>query len=65
MTVRPAHEAPATEVVTGLRVSCDGGVGSLGHPRIWISIPPESGWAECGYCDKRFILKDGPADPKV
>ena len=55
-----AIEAPETEIVETTRISCDGG--RLGHPRVWLSIPPETGFVECGYCDKKFILKGGPAD---
>jgi NADH dehydrogenase (ubiquinone) Fe-S protein 6 len=62
---------PETATVTTTRVSCDGASGipargtvpaaALGHPRVWLEID-ESGIAECGYCDKRFVLKGGPAD---
>ncbi|MGB3405950.1 MAG: zinc-finger domain-containing protein [Jannaschia sp.] len=48
---------PETETVTSLRVACDGGEGALGHPRVWLSIDPNIGWVECGYCDKRFVLE--------
>ncbi|SDX41950.1 zinc-finger domain-containing protein [Roseicitreum antarcticum] len=58
MTPRPAFDAPETEVVTVYRVSCDGGEGAMGHPRVWLSIPHETGMVECGYCDKRFIHED-------
>ncbi|MGG7565878.1 zinc-finger domain-containing protein [Rhodovulum sp. DZ06] len=54
--------APESETVTKTRVACDGGEGALGHPRVWLSIPEAEGFVECGYCDKRFILKGGPAD---
>lgn len=55
-----------TVLVTTTRVSCDGasdirGGAALGHPRIWLEID-ESGEATCGYCDRRFVLKGGPAD---
>ncbi len=53
----PEHEAPETEEVTTTRVACDGGV--LGHPRVWLQIDPKIGWVDCGYCDKRYILKPG------
>jgi len=33
----------------------------LGHPRVWLEID-ERGYVDCGYCDKRFVLKGGPAD---
>ena len=49
------HTAPETEIVSTVRVSCDGG-GALGHPKVWYSIPEDIGWIECGYCDKRFVL---------
>ena len=48
------------------RVACDGaselpGTASLGHPRVWLEIDA-SGYVDCGYCDRRFVLIDGPAD---
>jgi uncharacterized Zn-finger protein len=56
-------DAPETEFVDSTRVACDGGGGPLGHPRVWMQIPADIGWVECGYCDKRYILRGGPADP--
>jgi len=47
---------PESESVTTTRIACDGGEGALGHPRVWLSIDPKTGWVECGYCDKRYIL---------
>jgi len=55
-------DAPETEVVTQTRIVCDGGGGAQGHPRVWLTIPAETGYVDCGYCDKRFILKGGRAD---
>ena len=46
------------------RVACDGATEippALGHPRVYLQID-EKGFVDCGYCDKRFILKGGPAD---
>lgn len=51
-------DAPETEIVTAMRVACDGGVGALGHPRVWLSINHDTGMVECPYCDKRFIHAD-------
>ena len=54
--------SPAT--VTTPRVACDGASeisAALGHPRVYLQID-EKGFVDCGYCDKRFILKGGPAD---
>ncbi len=52
------HDAPETEVVSRFRVACDGGEGALGHPRVWLSIPLDTGRVTCGYCDKLFIHED-------
>ncbi len=46
---------PETEVVSTWKVACDGGEGALGHPRVWLVIPHDTGFVECGYCDKRFV----------
>jgi uncharacterized Zn-finger protein len=48
---------PEVETVTVLRTACDGGGGALGHPRVWLTIDPNVGFVECGYCDKRFVLE--------
>ena len=58
MTDLPSPDVPETEVVNTWRVACDGGEGALGHPRVWLSLDPKTGWVECGYCDKRFIHAD-------
>jgi uncharacterized Zn-finger protein len=47
--------APETKIVTAWRVACDGGEGALGHPRVWLSIPQDTRWVECGYCDARYV----------
>ena len=54
----PAHpsrapEPPETIYVATKRVSCDGGGGALGHPKVWYSL--ENGRVECMYCDRLFI----------
>ena len=53
---------PPPEVieVTARRVACDGGGGALGHPRVWMTIPFATGWVDCGYCDRRFVLRGEP-----
>lgn len=51
----PNTTAPETEVVSRWKVCCDGGEGALGHPRVWLVIPEDIGWVECGYCDKRYV----------
>lgn len=54
---------PAPEVieVTSSRIACDGTGGSSGHPRVWLQIDPDKGYVECGYCDRRYVLKKGAA----
>lgn len=63
--------APETLKVDTRRVSCDGasdiraGAGyrpaALGHPRVYLEID-ERGYVDCGYCDRRFVLRGSPAD---
>ena len=53
-------QPPETVYTTSRRVKCDGAgeiAPALGHPRVWLEID-ERGWAECGYCDRRFVLQD-------
>ena len=35
-------------------VSCDGGGGALGHPRVWYTFDDQD-VNECGYCDRLFV----------
>lgn len=58
MSQSPSTDAPETEIVSQNRIACDGGEGALGHPRVWLQIPEDLGWVECGYCDKKFIHAD-------
>ena len=70
MTIPP----PETTLVETSRVSCDGAEAirggdrflppALGHPRVWLEID-ERGYADCPYCDRRFVLKAGPADQRA
>jgi NADH dehydrogenase (ubiquinone) Fe-S protein 6 len=58
-------DTPETIIVRARRIACDGsGEGvpaALGHPKVWLEID-ESGFVECGYCDRRYVLSGGPAD---
>ena len=58
-----AGPAPETIMVRSHRIACDGVGGALGHPRVWLTIARDTGWVECGYCDRLFIL-DPKAKPK-
>ncbi len=64
-------QPPETVYTDSTRVKCDGAAdiraggayqpAALGHPRVWLEID-ERGYVDCGYCDRRFVLKGGPAD---
>ncbi|MXO82382.1 zinc-finger domain-containing protein [Altererythrobacter aestiaquae] len=63
--------APETVKTQTRRVSCDGATAirgsdrfkpsALGHPKVYLEID-ETGYVDCGYCDRRFVLEGGPAD---
>lgn len=40
---------------------CDGGVGVLGHPRVFLAID-DSGEVECPYCSRRFVYAPDKAE---
>jgi uncharacterized Zn-finger protein len=69
MSPPPNSAQPETLVTNAARVFCDGDEGANenrggdGHPRVWLQIGAE-GFAECGYCDRRFVLAGGPADTR-
>jgi NADH dehydrogenase (ubiquinone) Fe-S protein 6 len=55
---------PEVFVTDAARVFCDGDErGGDGHPRVWLQIGSD-GFADCGYCDRRFILAGGSADKR-
>jgi uncharacterized Zn-finger protein len=67
MRQRMSMPPPESFRVAKSRIACDGTGGgtvdpALGHPRVWLEIDPDHGFAECGYCDRRFILIGGVAD---
>lgn len=48
--------APETKTVTTWKIACDGGEGALGHPRVWLVIPEDTGFVDCPYCDARYVI---------
>jgi uncharacterized Zn-finger protein len=50
----------SVEVETAL-VECAGD-GPSGHPRVYLNLSPR-GVADCPYCGRRFILRDGAPPP--
>ena len=56
---------PETIRIKSSSIACDGSgeiAAALGHPRVYLRIDLETGFVECGYCDRRFVLEGGPAD---
>ena len=51
MSINP----PEVIVVEEHRVSCEGVGGALGHPLVYMEMGG-SGFVECPYCDRRFVL---------
>ena len=60
-TNRDVLDPPEIVMVNTHRVSCNGGGGALGHPRVWYEMGDED-FVECKYCDRRFILIGGKLD---
>lgn len=57
MTTRPSSFAAGQRDGASLKVACAGDeTRGLGHPKVWLQISPETGYVDCGYCDKRFII---------
>ena len=51
-------EAPEIIEVDDTRVVCDGGGGSLGHPRVYLEMGDRN-FVDCPYCDRKFVLREG------
>lgn len=61
-TNRDVFDPPEIVMVNTHRVSCNGGGGALGHPRVWYEMGDED-FVECKYCDRRFVRIGGKLDP--
>ncbi|XP_069075819.1 NADH dehydrogenase [ubiquinone] iron-sulfur protein 6, mitochondrial isoform X1 [Pleurodeles waltl] len=46
-------EQPVSEVDSRV-VSCDGGGGALGHPKVFINLDKDTKTGTCGYCGLQF-----------
>ncbi|XP_057566044.1 NADH dehydrogenase [ubiquinone] iron-sulfur protein 6, mitochondrial [Hippopotamus amphibius kiboko] len=46
-------EQPVSPVESRV-ISCDGGGGALGHPRVFINLDKETKTGTCGYCGLQF-----------
>lgn len=54
-----ANTLPETVTVETMEVSCDGGGGALGHPKVYLHLATDNGSVVCPYCSKTFVLKAG------
>ena len=52
---QPIEPPEIIEVETS-EVSCDGGGGALGHPKVFLSLAND-GRVVCPYCERIFVLK--------
>jgi uncharacterized Zn-finger protein len=50
--------APEKTEVKSMKVHCDGGKGSSGHPRVYLNLGNDNKVA-CPYCGHLFVLKEG------
>jgi uncharacterized Zn-finger protein len=46
--------------VTTRAVSCDGGAGAYGHPKVYLKIAGAE--VKCPYCSRLFVLAPGVVD---
>ncbi|KAI4818034.1 hypothetical protein KUCAC02_011400 [Chaenocephalus aceratus] len=54
--IKLVAEEPVTEVEARV-VSCDGGGGALGHPKVYINLDKDTKVGTCGYCGLQFKHK--------
>jgi uncharacterized Zn-finger protein len=56
----PERSPTETTHVKTRAVSCDGGDGAYGHPKIYLKIAGQS--VVCPYCSRLFVLEAGATD---
>jgi uncharacterized Zn-finger protein len=51
----------AKDVVTvnSATVSCAGNGPDSGHPKVYLTFPPDSREVVCPYCSQKFVLAEG------
>ena len=60
-------DPPEITLTESRRVRCEGASdipAALGHPRVWLEID-EKGYVDCGYCDRRFVLRGSEAEQGI
>lgn len=63
MLALASETIPPPEIlrVSDPHVACDGPGGASSHPRVFLRIGT-AGLADCGYCDRRYVMIGGAAD---
>ncbi|AOW46838.1 zinc-finger domain-containing protein [Acetobacter ascendens] len=68
MLIQPANPVPhpklghvETIMVDKRKIACDGGLGALGHPRVWLKIGGHQ--TVCPYCSRLFVLQPDAEAP--
>jgi uncharacterized Zn-finger protein len=51
-------KSPDKRIVHQGETSCDGGLGPLGHPKIYLKIDLKTKSVTCPYCSRQFIYVD-------
>ncbi|XP_060948878.1 NADH dehydrogenase [ubiquinone] iron-sulfur protein 6, mitochondrial [Limanda limanda] len=54
--IKLVAEEPVTDTHARI-VSCDGGGGALGHPKVYINLDKDTKVGTCGYCGLQFKQK--------
>uniref|UniRef100_A0A3Q3XAC9 NADH dehydrogenase [ubiquinone] iron-sulfur protein 6, mitochondrial n=1 Tax=Mola mola TaxID=94237 RepID=A0A3Q3XAC9_MOLML len=54
--IKLVAEEPVTDIEARV-VSCDGGGGALGHPKVYINLDKDTKVGTCGYCGLQFKQK--------
>ncbi|XP_034561108.1 NADH dehydrogenase [ubiquinone] iron-sulfur protein 6, mitochondrial [Notolabrus celidotus] len=54
--IKLVSEEPVTDIEARV-VSCDGGGGALGHPKVYINLDKDTKVGTCGYCGLQFRQK--------
>jgi uncharacterized Zn-finger protein len=55
-------KAPEEIEVSTREVSCDGGGGASGHPRVFLNMGDKE-FVDCPYCGRQFRLEQGAGAP--
>jgi len=55
----PGHQGRGSQPIEMIEthdrtIGCDGGIGALGHPRVFLRILDRS--IDCPYCGRRYVL---------